>query len=107
MASPSASGANSSAETPGRPSGVSPASSSRSIPASHLQPITDVAKPVSVRAACPAQAGVSAVITIRAPHIVNASANVSSTSDVVQPHHAGGPAGTRRAGSSSHGSLTG
>ena len=47
----SASIANSSAEIPGRPSGVSAASSSRSIPASHLQPMTDVAKPVSERAA--------------------------------------------------------
>ena len=42
--------------------------------------LTDVAKPVSDRPACSAQAGVSAVTTIRAPHIGNASANVSSTS---------------------------
>ena len=41
--------ANSSTATPGRPSGVSPAASSRSIPASQPQAITEVAKPVAVR----------------------------------------------------------
>ncbi len=65
---------------PGRPSGVSSATSSRSIPASHLQPITDVAKPVTERAHSSAQPGVAAVITMRAPHIGNASAKVSTTS---------------------------
>ena len=51
LASPSRSLANNRALAPGRPSGVSAGSSSRSMPASHLQPITDVAKPVSERAA--------------------------------------------------------
>ena len=79
------------------------------MPASHLQPITDVAKPVSERAASCAQAGLSAVMTIRAPHIGNASAKVSTTSVPLQPHR---PlplrrAGIRRAGSSSQGSRTG
>jgi hypothetical protein len=37
-----------------------------SIAASHLQPITDVAKPVADRAASSAQASVAAVITSRA-----------------------------------------
>ena len=54
------------AATPGRPSGVSPALSERSIAASHLQPITDVAKPVAERAASSAQPSVAAVITSRA-----------------------------------------
>ncbi len=91
---------------PGRPSGVSAASSTRSIPASHLQPMTDVAKPVSERPACSAQPGVSAVTTIRAPHIGNASANVSTTSASWR-RITSGLAGTCRAGSSSHGSRTG
>ena len=41
--------------TPGRPSGVSFAVSSRSMPASHLQPMTEVAKPVSLSAAARTQ----------------------------------------------------
>ena len=45
---------------PGRPSGVSPGGSSRSIAASHLQPITDVAKPVSLSAASRAHSVVAA-----------------------------------------------
>ncbi len=50
------------------------------MPASHLQPITDVAKPVIERAASKAQPGVAAVMITRAPHIGNASANVSTIS---------------------------
>ena len=72
--------ANSSTAIPGRPSGVSSAPSRRSIAASHLQPITEVAKPVIDRAASCAQASVAAVITTRAYRIGNASANVSATS---------------------------
>src|SRR4051812_47951404 len=72
--------AKSSALTPGRPSGVPSGASSRSMPASHLQPITEVAKPVIERRASSAQAGVAAVITTRAPHIGNASAKVSTIS---------------------------
>src|SRR6266705_3065873 len=63
---------------PGRPSGVSAGVSSRSIPASHLQPITDVANPVSLVAASRAHFAVRPVITRRATRIVNASANVSA-----------------------------
>ena len=80
LPTPSRSIANSSALTPGRPSGVSSGASSRSMLASHLQPITDVAKPVIERPASSAHAGVAAVITTRAPHIGNASANVSTIS---------------------------
>ncbi len=50
------------------------------MPASHLQPITEVAKPVIERAASSAHAGVAAVMTTRAPHIGNASAKVSTIS---------------------------
>ena len=64
--------------TPGRPSGVSLSGSSRSIPASTLQPMTEVAKPVSLSAASRAQRGLRAVIRTRATRIVNASAKVSS-----------------------------
>src|SRR5437867_4374165 len=64
--------------TPGRPSGVSASASSHSIPASHLQPITDVANPVILSAAARAQRGDFAVITTRATRIGNASAKVSS-----------------------------
>src|SRR6266540_3596558 len=64
--------------TPGRPSNVSPSESSRSIPASHLQPITDVAKPVIVVPAWRAQRAFLPVMTTRAARIVNASANVSA-----------------------------
>ena len=74
--------------------------------ASHLQPITDVAKPVIERPASSAHAGVAAVITTRAPHIGNASAKVSTISApcsfIATP-----AAATVRAGSSSHGSRTG
>ncbi len=45
-----------------------------SIPASHLQPMTEVAKPVIERAAAIAHCFVSPVIMTRAPHILNASA---------------------------------
>ena len=58
--------AKSSTATPGRPSGVSPGSSARSIAASHLQPMTDVAKPVIERAASSAHSGVAAVMSMRA-----------------------------------------
>src|SRR3954453_5279773 len=64
--------------TPGRPSGVSSGASSHSIPASHLQPMTEVAKPVILSAASRTQRGLRAVITTRATRMVNASAKVSS-----------------------------
>ena len=66
LPTPSRSIANSSTEIPGRPSGVCAAASGRSIAASHLHPITEVAKPVIERAASSAQASVAAVITTRA-----------------------------------------
>ena len=50
----------------------------RSIPASHLQPITEVAKPVSLSAAARTQRRLRPVMTIRATRMVNASAKVSS-----------------------------
>src|SRR5688572_28206497 len=64
-------------ETPGRASGVSAGVSSRSIPASHLQAMTDVAKPVSLSAASRAHLSERAVITSRAARMPNASAKVS------------------------------
>ena len=66
LPTPSRSIANSSTAIPGRPSGVSPSATTRSIAASHLQPITEVAKPVIERAASSAHASVAAVITTRA-----------------------------------------
>ena len=66
MPTPSRSIANSSTAIPGRPSGVSAGASTRSIAASHLQPITEVAKPVIERAASRAQRRFAAVITSRA-----------------------------------------
>ena len=51
-----------------------------SIPASHLQPMTDVANPVIDCAAAIAHSFVSAVMIIRLPYILNASANVSTIS---------------------------
>jgi hypothetical protein len=80
------------------------------MPASHLQPITEVAKPVSERPASSAQAGVAAVITARAPHMGNASAKVSSISapcSFKRGPQSWGCAATVCAGSSSHGSRTG
>ena len=79
------------------------------MPASHLQPITDVAKPVSERAASCAQAGLSAVMTIRAPHIGKGLGEGVDDLGAGEPHR---PlplrrAGIRRAGSSSQGSRTG
>jgi len=76
--SPSASKANSSTLMPGRPSGVSSGAISASIPASTLQPITDVAKPVIESAAVLAHAGDCAVMTTRAPRMPKASAKVST-----------------------------
>src|SRR5258707_3889040 len=70
--------ANSSTATPCRPSGVSPAASVRSTPASQPQPITEVAKPVSELAAFIAHAGVCAVMTSLVAFIGNASAKVAS-----------------------------
>jgi len=52
--------ANSSTEMPGRPSGVRVRG--HSIAASHLQPITEVAKPVAERAASSAHSSVAAVM---------------------------------------------
>ena len=67
-----------STDTPGRASGVSSGVSSRSIAASHLQAMTEVANPVSLSAAARAHFIVRAVITMRAARMPNASANVSS-----------------------------
>ena len=47
------------------------------MPASHLQAMTDVAKPVSFSAASRAHLCVRAVMTSRAARMPNASANVS------------------------------
>ena len=66
--------ANNRTATPGRPSGVASGGSSASMPASTLQPITEVAKPVSASAAVRAQRGETAVITSRVAHMSNASA---------------------------------
>ena len=52
--------------TPGRASGVSSGVSSRSIAASHLQAMTDVANPVNLSAASRAQRSFRAVTTTRA-----------------------------------------
>src|SRR2546428_2978325 len=70
---------NSSTATPGLLSGVCAAGTALSMPASHLHPITEVAKPVIARAAAIPHFSFSAVISTRVPHIANASANVSST----------------------------
>ena len=80
LPTPSRSMANNSTAIPGRPSGVSSTASARSIAASHLQPMTEVAKPVAERAASCAQASLAAVMSSRAKRIGNASANVSATS---------------------------
>ena len=69
---------NMSADTPGRASGVSSGVSSRSMAASHLQAMTEVAKPVSFSAAARAHFMVRAVITTRAARMPKASAKVSS-----------------------------
>ena len=76
--SPSASNANRSTLIPGRPSGVSDAGISASIPASTLHPITEVANPVIDCAAVCAHAGDCAVMMTRAPRMPKASANVST-----------------------------
>ena len=55
LPTPLASIANSKTATPGRRSGVSSGGNSRSIPASHLQPMIEVAKPVIDWAAAIAQ----------------------------------------------------
>ena len=77
--SPSRLNPKNSSARPGRPSGVSVAASSRSMPASASHPMTLAAYPV---AACPAVRAhpiVSAVTMTRVAVIGNASANVSST----------------------------
>ncbi len=66
--------------TPGRWSGVASGGRLASMPASHLQPMTDVANPVIDWAAAMAHSAVSAVITTRAPHMAKASAKVSAIS---------------------------
>jgi hypothetical protein len=63
---------------PGRPSGVSSGASSRSMPASQPQAMTEVAKPVALTAACRAQVGLCAVMSSRVAFIGKASAKVSS-----------------------------
>ena len=72
--------AKSSTATPGRPSSVSSAGTSRSMPASAPQAITEVAKPVMVRAAISAHFSVGAVMMMRVPTMGKASANVSTIS---------------------------
>jgi len=74
----SASMANINTLTPGLRSGESFASIIASIPASHLQPMTDVAKPVIDCAAAMAHSFVSAVMMTRLPYILKASAKVST-----------------------------
>ena len=64
--------------TPGRPSRVSLAGTTRSMPASQPQAITEVAKPVKERAASIAHFSESAVTWMAVPLIGNASAKVSS-----------------------------
>ncbi len=71
-------GVNSNTLKPGRPSGVSV--TSPSIPASHLQPITEVAKPVIFVAASSAHLRFLPVMITRVPHILKPSAKVSSIS---------------------------
>ena len=66
--------------TPGRPSSVSSAGTSRSMPASTPQAITEVAKPVMVWAAISAHFCVGAVMMMRVPTMGKASANVSTIS---------------------------
>ena len=70
--------ANMRTRTPGRPSGVLFPGRSPSIPASAPQPITEVANPVIVVAACSAQRRLGAVIRIAVPRIGKASAKLSS-----------------------------
>ena len=67
-----------STRTPGRPSGLCRGDRTLSIAASQPHPITEVAKPVIVSAACAAQRAVGAVMTIAVARISKASANVSS-----------------------------
>jgi hypothetical protein len=69
---------NSSTATPGRASSVSSGVRVRSMPASAPQAITEVAKPVMVRAEIRAQSSVGAVMMIRVPTMGKASANVST-----------------------------
>ena len=69
---------NSSTATPGRPSSVSSGDSVRSMPASAPQAITEVAKPVMVRAAISAHSSDGAVMMIRVPTMGKASAKVST-----------------------------
>src|SRR3954463_844943 len=78
--------------TPGLPSGVSLAASSRSTPASTLHPITEVAKPVSLSEAARTQREDAAVMITRATRMVKASANVSSmkTSRILMSEREGG-----------------
>ena len=66
--------------TSGRPSSVWSGVSSRSMPASAPQAITDVAKPVMVCAAMSAHFCVGAVMMMRVPTMGKASANVSMIS---------------------------
>ena len=64
--------------TPGRPSGVSSGESSRSMPHSAPQPMTDVPKPQAVSAAMRAHFMLSAVMIMPVPDMPKASANVWS-----------------------------
>ncbi len=70
--------ANISTRTPGRPSGVCLGGRMLSTLASQPHPMTEVANPVIVVAACVAQRVVGAVITIAVARMPKASANVSS-----------------------------
>ena len=77
---------NTSAATPGRPSGVCSPGASSLMPASQPQPMIEVAKPVAASAAVRAQPRSSPVTMRREPHIPKASANVSSISHSVDVH---------------------
>ena len=76
---------------PGRPSGVSLAERRFSIPASQPQAMTEVAKPVRLRAAVSAHSGVSAVMIRRVARMPKASAKVSSMATPVDDHASAGP----------------
>ena len=84
-----------------------PASSTRSIAASHLQPITDVAKPVIERAASCAQRGVVGRDRRSARPTSGTPRRTCRRPRCREPHHAGSRLHHAARGSSSHGSLTG
>ena len=85
--------ANSSSDTPGRPSGVSAGPSSRSMPASQPQAMTEVANPVAATAAWYAHSRSGAVMMMRVAFMPKASAKASS---IVTPLMFMAPAARRR-----------